>query len=206
MRPVATLILAMLAIQPALAQDSASTALSRADVEAAIERARNKEDVVEVKPGRINVRGTGFIVRLEGPANRIEAYARQQLKKYLPVTADSIPEELLSPILKIVASPLTQVTTFAGGDVITPHATHAVLYLVLDGIERIVQPTKTETFDVEVRGMEDKKGNAKSYTVRGIRASFPYSDLPSGGFEVRIVTDGREFTYEVDAKKRARLH
>lgn len=205
MRLLVPLLLLVYVPQAILAQDSAGAVLSRADVEAAIERAKGKEEVVEVRPGRTNVRGTGFVVRLEGPANRIESYARQQLKKYLPVTADSVPQDLLNATLTIVATPLRQVTTYSGGDVVTPHATHAVLAVMVDGAERIVQPTQTEPFDAEVRGMEDNRRNAKLYTVRGIRASFPYAALSAGSFEVRIVTDGREFAYEVDEKRRARL-
>ncbi len=76
-----------------------------------------------------------------------------------------------------------------------------------NGAEQIVQPFATETFDVDVTGMKDERTEKPTmHKSKGIRATFPLSALAANGFELRVVTDSREFMYEVDAKKRAPLN
>lgn len=206
------------------AQEASAPRLSREAIDSAIARgkASDKDEMLVVRPGRINLSGTGFVVQVEGPGNRIANYTRRQIKKYLQVADDSIPELVAATTLTVVATPLTQVTarTFKG-DVVTPAATHMVLaYSGTDG-EKVIQPSATELFDVEVNGMSsddrdvvDRDGRTidkgrtddrKHFSTKGIRASFPLSALPAGDFQIRIVTDSKEFRVEVDGRRRAAI-
>ncbi|MBC8086542.1 MAG: hypothetical protein H7Z40_04710 [Phycisphaerae bacterium] len=206
MRKAATSLLIAVLSSPVLAQDTSQVVVPRDEIEAAITRAKGKAETVELRPSRINVSGTGFSVQVEGPANRIESFARQQLKKYLPVTIDTIPQNLLKSALTIVATPLSQVTSSGPkGEIVTSPATHAVLAVIVDGAERILQPISIETFDVEVRGIADNHAPARMYKSKGIRASFAYPPIPAAAFKIRVVTEGREYEYEVDSRKRALL-
>lgn len=193
---------------PINAQEVPAATLSRKDIEDVVARAKangKPDQLAEMRPSRINVSGTGFVVQLEGPLNRIDRLARQQLKKYLPFTADSVPEKYLTAVVSIVAAPLGQVTSSGfSGEMVTPPATHAVIAVMSDGVERIIQPLSTETFDVAVTGMkQENREPPKAFTSKGIRATFPLDALPATKFEIRIVTESKEFKYEVEGNKRA---
>jgi hypothetical protein len=207
MRIMSAIVASAVACSPLLGQDAHVPLLAREVVEEALSRSKDGPRSVEVRPSRLmNLTGTGFVVQLEGPANRVEAWGRQRLKKYLPILADSVPSSLLHSTLSVVASPLTQVTSSSmKGEMITPPATHAVLVVMTEGTERIVQPMSTETFEVEVRGMAEANKPPRLFKSQGVRAAFSYGSLPATSFKVRIVTEGKEYEYVIDDKRRALL-
>lgn len=180
------------------------------ELSAAIARgaAAKEWEGLELKPSRMSTitSGVGFTVTFEGPLNRVanEAWARS--KKYLPFTVDSVTPELLDSVWAVTASPRTTVSTFTNDrGAITPAATHIVL-AAGEGLRTIVQPVRTELFDVEVPWTPPDSRKEKVVSItKGIRAWFPYNALPPGAFEVRIITDSKEFKLSASVADRKRM-
>jgi hypothetical protein len=213
MRIVAASSLLLLCVGPLSAQDSAapSSQPTREQIAEAIARGTNAKrwEGLEIKPsGKFFLpASSGFTVTIEGPLNRVASEAGRRAKRYLPYTVDSVAPGLLDSLF-VVATPLADANTIIKGrQVVTPAATHLVLAATGDGNVNVFQPTKVETFDVEVTGIKedgDRKA-APRFQTKGIRAWFSPASLPSGPFEIRVITDDKEFKIVVDSKQRVAL-
>lgn len=206
MRIKTALLLAIVAPCLARAQQTANSSIAPQDVAAAIERgvSSKKWEGLQVRQSRLNVLASeGFEVLLEGPLNRIAIAAGRAASKYLPYTLDSIAPGMLDASITITATPRRQVTMTKGStQVVTPPATHMVLAVEADGKTTIIQPLKTELFDVEVIGVKEADAPVPKFTTKGIRALFPMTPELAGAFAVRVITDKKEFELKVDAKSR----
>ena len=208
---VAILVMALSPVGNIRGQDAGKPAVSREAVEEVIANAKkgDKVDVAEVKPGRINMSGTGFVVRVQGPLNRVDSYSRERLKQYLPIHFDSIPAAMIDSTVLIEATPLKEVSAINNcAQVVTPPATHIVAAITVDGTIQIVQPLSKKTFTVSVKSNSDLAKQCKnmlvvpSFTATGISAVFPPSVMSGQTLEIRVITESKEFAYKVDPKQR----
>jgi hypothetical protein len=141
--------------------------------------------------------GQDPLVSLTGPLNRVANAARLASKKYVPYTPDSVSAEQLSGVVVVTAYP-RKPQLMSGSWKQTPPATHLVLRLKESS--GVVQPTSIRTF-------EESWGNAfgAKFQGQGVRAEFPVSSIPSGDFDVLVITASNEYKIGIKGKDRRRL-
>lgn len=189
-----------LGAQEAAQSDSASTrALTAQEVDAAIaEGFRTKRPIGLVldlaSMGfagdliRSSAERTGgrYAVILQGPYARVESAAADHAKQYLPYTRDSVDAALLAPFVAIRAMP--QSPAFAADH--RWHTTPDVVRVVLmptDGVRAAIQPESQKP-----ESESHTYGSGMTAETHGVTALFRIAEIPTGDFDVVLVTTGQE--------------
>lgn len=154
------------------------------------------------KAAALRMAGAGLqYVALEGPRGRIARAAAEHRKRYEPFTADSVTPSMAAPYLSILASSAT--AQYASVDPGFLTVTHIVLIPRTGDDNRPVQPAREVT---AAEGWQNIFG-ATVATGQALEAFFPIGKLPTGDFDVVIVTksDDQPMRYKVTATELAEI-
>lgn len=162
---------------------------TEADILAAIERGLSAKSVesAEGSSGTFMALGMGFHVTVSGPLNRVASAAAANARKYLPFTRDSVTEGMLRPTAVVTVHPKTP-EIISGRMQVTPPATHVVLQARQPEGAPVVQPTEM----VPVPAAWNNPMGAQ-YESAGALVVFPLEAIPTGEFDVVIVTSAKEY-------------
>jgi len=181
------------------AQGSTST-LDSVQVHKAIQVGLERREPVGARfETRHLLRSTGFVVFVQGPYDRIATAAAQAAKNYSAFTADSVQNQLATPLLTVRATPWSP--KFVNGHwSVTPFATRVVL-VPSTSSSSPVQPTIVAPFPTE---WSNALGGA--FQGQGIVAFFRIDQLPIGDFDIVVVTDSQEFRIAIGDNERKSIH